>query len=100
MEGHTKGDIGIFVPNRITVLLETTSQQPHSKIANAIIGDEYVPVQRTCKQRDHVWGHWGLLPRVSVFVYQDRVDLRLGRLGTLLRALLPFTFSFDFFRHI
>jgi len=100
MQGHTKGDIGILVPDRITVLLDTTNQQSHFQIVEAIIGDEYVPVQRTYRQRDHVWGHWDLLPRVSVFVYQDRVDLRGGRLGTLLRAFLPFAFSFDFFRHI
>ena len=59
--GRTKGDIGVLVPHGITVLLDT--RQPR---LSGPVEVGRIPVQRTCRQIDHVWGHWGLFHRVSM----------------------------------
>jgi hypothetical protein len=61
MDGiNTEGNVGVLVPDGITVFLDHDVSHPTYHLTSQSARGQGVLEQRTCRQRDHAWVRWGL----------------------------------------
>lgn len=61
MDGiNTEGNVGVFVPDGITVFLDHDVSHPTYHLAGQSGRGQRVLEQRTCRQRGRAWERWGL----------------------------------------
>jgi hypothetical protein len=107
MDGiNTEGNVGVLVPDGITVFLDHDVSHPTYHLTSQSARGQSVLEQRTCRQRDHAWVRWGLRQcqwmrcRCGGEIQSDGWGGRRGGGDTLLGSLFAFAFGLDFFGHV